>query len=242
MPQTHKLSESAIWRGLRTRLMGQKICAYAEVASTNDVAAELAFQGAPEGTLVVAEAQTKGRGRGGTIWHSPRALGIWASLVLRPDPQQTDTLQITFLLGNAIADAVRRVTGLEPSVKWPNDVLIGGKKVCGILAETRSGKDGLRHVVAGFGVNVLQTQKHFPEHLRSIATSLYLATGRKYSRIVLLQEILRQIERRWMQAGSGNGFALLNSDLCGSQSTICNGAVDDSGGGHRQHQRTLGIV
>ena len=191
------ISEDAIQRGLRTRILGRNIYVYNETESTNDIAAELASQGAEEGTLVVADVQTKGRGRGGRCWHSPKSMGIWASLILRPNMHVSDTAYITLLMGVSIAQAIRCSTGLEAVLKWPNDVLIGDKKVCGILSETRSSQQGLSYAISGFGINVYQTQDQFPEELRDKATSLYLATGQKHSRTALLYDILEQIEQRY---------------------------------------------
>jgi BirA family biotin operon repressor/biotin-[acetyl-CoA-carboxylase] ligase len=170
---------------------------YSETESTNDIAVALASQGAEEGSLVIADVQTKGRGRAGRGWHSPRSVGIWASLILRPKMHVSDTGYITLLMGVSIAQAIRRSTGLEAVLKWPNDVLVGDKKVCGILSETRSSQEGLSYVVSGFGINVHQTRVQFPEELRDQATSLYLASGRKYSRAALLRDILEQIEQRY---------------------------------------------
>ena len=213
MPEEDMMSESAIRSGLRTRLLGRTVFLYTETESTNGVAAELAARGAPEGTLVVAEMQTKGRGGGGLPWDSPKSMGIWASLVLKPHIAPTDTGYITLLVGKSIVEAIRRRTGLEAAVRWPNDVLIDGKKVCGVLTEARLCRQGLRYVVAGFGVNVLQTQRQFPVELRDRATSLYVASGRKHSRVALLQEILVQIERRYRALGKGTDPGAAGSEF-----------------------------
>lgn len=191
------ICEVAICRGLRTRVLGRRVYVYEAVESTNDVAAHLALHGAAEGTLVVAETQTRGRGRSGSVWHSPRSVGVWASLVLRPDIAPGDLGDVTLMMGASIVEAIRVRTGLGAMLKYPNDVLIGAGKVAGILTEARSGESGVVHVVSGFGVNVLQTRDQFPEELQGVATSLYLASGRRHSRVALLQEILAQVEQRY---------------------------------------------
>jgi BirA family biotin operon repressor/biotin-[acetyl-CoA-carboxylase] ligase len=160
--------------------------------STNDLAKELAAQGAPEGTVVVAEAQTGGRGRLGREWDSPPGVGLYVSLVLRPMLPPLELPQITLTTAVAVVRAVRRVVGVTPGIKWPNDLLLNGKKLGGILTEMETESDRIRHVVVGLGLNVNNTG--FSPGLAATATSLTLATGGAYSRVKLLKAWLEEFE------------------------------------------------
>jgi BirA family biotin operon repressor/biotin-[acetyl-CoA-carboxylase] ligase len=143
-----------------------------KVGSTNDIAKELARQGAAEGTAVVADRQTAGRGRLQRTWASPKGKGIYLSIILRPAISLNQAPQLTMLTAVAVAQAIRQVTGLKARTKWPNDVLINGKKVCGILTEVSAQGANLRFAVVGIGINVLMTQDDLPEQVRDSATSL----------------------------------------------------------------------
>ena len=189
---TEKLLPEEIALGLQTRRLLGPVHHFDELASTNDLAKELAAQGAPEGTLVVAESQTRGRGRLGRQWDSPPGTGLYVSLLLRPELPPTEMPQITLTTAVAVARAVRRVTGLTPGIKWPNDLLLDGKKLGGILTEMETESDQIRHLVVGLGLNV--NNPAFPAELAAIATSLALATGRSYSRVRLLQAWLEEFE------------------------------------------------
>ena len=170
--------------------------------STNDLAKELAAQGAPEGTVVVAETQTGGRGRLGREWNSPPGVGLYVSLVLRPMLPPMELPQITLTTAVAVVRAVRRVTGVAPGIKWPNDLLLNGKKLGGILTEMETESDRIRHVVVGLGLNV--NNPAFPPELAATATSLALATGRAFSRVQLLQAWLEEFEELvWALFGPG---------------------------------------
>ena len=169
---------------------GKPLYKYQIVRSTNDLALQLAREGAPEGTLVLAEAQTGGRGRWGRRWLSPEGKGIWASLILRPEDDPGGTLAVGVASG--IAEALRDRTGVDAEVKWPNDVVVGGRKLAGVLVE----RGGEAYVV-GFGVNVLQAKEDFPPELRDRATSLLLETGRAWDREELLWGILEEVERAY---------------------------------------------
>jgi len=170
--------------------LGRPLYKYQIVRSTNDLALQLAREGAPEGTLVLAEAQTGGRGRWGRGWHSPEGKGIWASLILRPEDDPGGTLAVGVASG--IAEAIRETAGVDAQVKWPNDVVVGGRKLAGVLVERGGGA-----YVVGFGVNVLQAKEDFPPELRDRATSLFLETGRAWDREELLWGILEEVERAY---------------------------------------------
>jgi BirA family biotin operon repressor/biotin-[acetyl-CoA-carboxylase] ligase len=146
------------------------------VASTNDVARALAREGAPAGTVVLAEEQTHGRGRGGHGWHSPRGVGLWLSVLLRPTRPLAELARFTLAGAVAACRACRTTTGLPVVIKWPNDLLLHGRKLGGVLAELRSAGDRAEELVLGFGINVAQDTVDFPPELRSRAISLGLGS------------------------------------------------------------------
>ncbi len=170
---------------------------FAEVDSTQRVARELAREGAPEGTVVVTERQTAGRGRLGRQWHSPAGVNLYCSLVLRPALAPGAVPQIALVAGAAVAAAVEEATGLRPAIKWPNDVLLGGRKVAGILTEMDSEMERVHHVIAGIGVNLNAPRTAFPPELRGKAGSLRLATGRRVDRAAFTGRLLAALEARY---------------------------------------------
>lgn len=188
---------------LKTKCFGTKIFAYSEVTSTNKLAKEKASQGAQEGTLVIAEAQTAGRGRLGKAWESPYGSGIWMSLILRPLVLPQDVSGITLIAGLAICQAIRELTHLQAYIKWPNDVVINGKKVCGILTEMSAEMEQVNHVVVGIGINV--NIKDIPEALKEVATSLSIEGEKEYVRKDIIAQVLMCFERHYkayIQEGS----------------------------------------
>jgi BirA family biotin operon repressor/biotin-[acetyl-CoA-carboxylase] ligase len=187
-----KLLPEEVLQGLKTGVFTGPVHYYETLDSTNDLAKALAAQGAPEGTVVVAEAQTGGRGRLGREWDSPPGVGLYVSLVLRPMLPPMELPQITLTTAVAVVRAVRRVAGLAPGIKWPNDLLLNGKKLGGILTEMETESDRIRHVVVGLGLNV--NNPGFPFDLAATATSLALAAGRTFPRVNLLQAWLEEFE------------------------------------------------
>jgi BirA family biotin operon repressor/biotin-[acetyl-CoA-carboxylase] ligase len=187
-----KLLPEEVLQGLKTRLFTGPVHHFETLDSTNDLAKELAARGAPEGTVVVAETQTRGRGRLDREWNSPPGVGLYVSLVLRPMLPPMELPQITLTTAVAVVRAVRRVAGLAPGIKWPNDLLINGKKLGGILTEMETEIDRIRHVVVGLGLNV--NNPGFPPELTATATSLALEAGRTFSRVNLLQAWLEEFE------------------------------------------------
>jgi BirA family transcriptional regulator, biotin operon repressor / biotin---[acetyl-CoA-carboxylase] ligase len=187
-----KLLPGEVLQGLKTRVFTGPVHHFETLNSTNDLAKELAVQGAPEGTLVVAETQTGGRGRLGREWDSPPGVGLYVSLVLRPLLPPMELPQITLTTAVAVVRAVRRVAGLAPGIKWPNDLLVNGKKLGGILTEMETESDRIRHVVVGLGLNV--NNPGFPPDLADTATSLTLTAGRAFSRVHLLRAWLEEFE------------------------------------------------
>jgi BirA family biotin operon repressor/biotin-[acetyl-CoA-carboxylase] ligase len=191
-----ELSAEAIKRGLKTELIGQSIVYCSSVGSTNDLLKELAVQGAPEGTLVIADEQTAGKGRLDRKWLAPPGTSLLMSLLFRPDLAPNQTQRLTMICSLAVADAIEGLTGLPVDLKWPNDIFIRGKKAGGILTESGTTGGCLDHVVVGMGLNVNLAVSTLPE-LRGIATSLSEELGREVSRLELLWKILRGIETRY---------------------------------------------
>jgi BirA family biotin operon repressor/biotin-[acetyl-CoA-carboxylase] ligase len=168
-----------------------------ETGSTNDVAREQARRGAKAGFVVAAARQTRGRGRLGRSWESPEARGLYVSILLRPELAAADAGRLTVLASVAAVDAVETVSGRRPGIKWPNDLVMGGRKLAGLLIETEQGRDrGLAYAVIGLGVNVRQRVDDFSEELRHLATSLYLETGQLYRRADVLVALLHALEER----------------------------------------------
>ncbi|WP_181555924.1 biotin--[acetyl-CoA-carboxylase] ligase [Thermaerobacillus caldiproteolyticus] len=199
-----KVTANEIQLGLKTETLGRYIHFEEEVTSTQTIAQKLAYEGAKEGTLVVAEQQIAGRGRMARNWFSPKGTGIWMSLILRPPIPPQKAPHLTLLTAVAIAQAIQDVTGLVPDIKWPNDILINGKKCVGILTELQAEPDRIHSVIIGMGINVNQTVEQFPEDIRAIATSLAIEKGEKIKRAELVQEILFKIEmlyRQYLQHG-----------------------------------------
>jgi BirA family biotin operon repressor/biotin-[acetyl-CoA-carboxylase] ligase len=168
---------------------------YFRIGSTNAAAMEAAAAGAPEGSVLLAEEQTAGRGRGGHAWHSARSTGIYCSAILRPALSPADALPLSLLVGLAIRDAVAAVTGVMPDLRWPNDLLLNGRKFCGILIEMNAEATRVRYAVVGIGMNVNHAE--FPADLRDIATSLRVETGRSWSRVELAAALLKSLDRQY---------------------------------------------
>ena len=178
----------------KTKIIGRDIRVFEETTSTNDVMEKLARDGVKEGVVVFAESQTKGRGRLGRKWISPAHKGLWFSILLRPDLRPQETTQLTVASATALRRAIKSETGLKPEIKWPNDILIGGKKVAGILTELSAEVDRVKHVILGIGVDVNLDAGEFPAELQKIATSLKIETGETISRAELAAAILRELD------------------------------------------------
>jgi len=187
----------------KTKAIGRDIQVFEQTTSTNDVVEKLARDGVKEGVVVFAESQTKGRGRLGRVWQSPTRKGLWFSILLRPNLRPQETTQLTVISATALRRAIRAVTGLTADIKWPNDLLIGGKKVVGILTEMSAEVDRVRHIIIGIGVDVNQNAGEFPEELRKIATSLKLEAGEEVCRAELATEILRELDLDYARVCAG---------------------------------------
>lgn len=186
---------------LRERLkgsrFGKRIHHFFKTDSTNRVAMEMGHAGEPEGAVILAEEQTAGRGRAGRDWHSERATGIYVTLLLRPKIAPVQAPLLTMMAGLSAHEAIRSQTGLDVDLKWPNDLLVLGKKVGGILTEMHAEPTQVRFVIVGIGVNV--NQEKFPGELGTIATSLRTASGKNQSRLELLVRLLREFENDYNQ-------------------------------------------
>src|SRR5574341_1708222 len=171
--------------GLKTKIIGRDLRLLPEVTSTNTRAMEMAANGAPEGTVVIAETQTAGKGRLGRTWISPKG-NLYLSVVLRPDIPMHKAPLITLMGAVAVATAIRKVRGLATGIKWPNDILISGKKVCGLLTEMSAEQDRIRHVDLGIGVDVNMPLAELPPGVRALTTTLAEEAGGKIDRTAFL--------------------------------------------------------
>ncbi|HHY87175.1 MAG TPA: biotin--[acetyl-CoA-carboxylase] ligase [Verrucomicrobia bacterium] len=187
----------------RTRVIGRDIRVFEQTTSTNDIVEKLARDGVPEGVAVFAEAQTRGRGRLGRQWISPARQGIWCSVLLRPDLRPQQATQLTVAAAASLVAAIRSQTGLKPEIKWPNDILVNGRKLAGILTELSAELDHIRYVILGIGVDVNVEAEAFPADLRRTATSLAIETGERVSRPELAVAILRELDRNYRRIAAG---------------------------------------
>jgi BirA family biotin operon repressor/biotin-[acetyl-CoA-carboxylase] ligase len=189
-----RMFASEINSGLRSKLLGRPIYYFDSVSSTMDMAMQLGIKGAPEGTIILAETQTEGRGRLGREWVSPKYKGIYLSLILRPALLPNSTPVLTLLTAVSICAAIQEITGLDPKIKWPNDIFISNRKLGGILTELNAEMDQIQFVVIGLGLNVNNDKRS----LVAGATSLKEEKKEWVSRICLLQEIVRKIENNYL--------------------------------------------
>lgn len=190
------------------RLIGRDIRVFRETTSTNDVVEKLGRDGVKEGVVVFAERQTSGRGRLGRRWVSPTGKGLWFSVLLRPPFAPQAAGQLTVSAITALARTVRDHAGLAPEVKWPNDLLVRGRKTAGILTEMSAETDRIRHLVLGMGVNVNLGPEDFPPALRSQATSLKIETGVAQDRPALAVALLRELDRIYRRLLAGEFEAI----------------------------------
>ena len=202
------IQEILLEKKLAGKLIGHKLYYLPETGSTNEEAFRLGVAGAPEGTVVLADSQTKGRGRMQRVWHSPAAANIYTSLILRPHLPPTAAPQISLAAGVAVAELLEQYCPGRVELKWPNDVLINGKKICGILAQMKTAAENVDFVVVGIGINVNMTKQHFPAEILEIATSLISETGREFSRQDLIIELYENFAK-WYKKLLQNGFAVI---------------------------------
>ena len=194
-----RLTPQELSWNLPTKRIGRRIHAYEMTDSTMDIAHRLAGGGEPDGSLVVAEGQTKGRGRLSRSWISPKGKGIYTSVVLRPTVQLSQVPLITLMAAVAVARAIQAETGLEAGIKWPNDVLIGAKKVAGILTELNAELNRVNYVVLGIGINVNAPKSTLPGH----ATSLLEELGRRVDRLALARTLFAHLDQLYVEFLAG---------------------------------------
>ena len=187
------LNEAEIRAVLTSRWLGQNVKFFEEIDSTNNEVRRMAEQGAPEGTLVVAENQTAGKGRRGRRWDSPKGSGIWHSFLLRPEFAPEHASMLTLLAAMAVQNSVKEVTGLDGLIKWPNDIVVNGRKICGILTEMSTEIDYINHVVIGAGINV--NQDTFSDDIKATASSLKLELGKSVKRSELIAAVMKSFEK-----------------------------------------------
>ena len=202
-----KIVEEEIYHTLKTEMIGKNIKCFDEVLSTNTRAKKLA-ESMPSGTLVIAEQQTKGKGRRGRKWFSPAGEGLWFSLILCPDIEPEKLPLLTMAGALAVKEALDKYPKLESLLKWPNDVLIRGKKVCGILSEINAEIDKINYAVTGIGINV--NQNKFPDELAGKAISIKKVLKKRVNRYKLLGDILLIFEKYYQKIISGKEEAIIN--------------------------------
>ena len=209
-----------------TRLLGRPLHFFDSIDSTNTAAARLAREDATEGTVVVADEQTGGKGRLGRNWVSPPGVNLYLSVILRPRKPTSAAPQLSLLAAVAVAEAIVQQTQLVPAIKWPNDVLVAGKKVCGILTEMQTNGSRLRSVIVGIGVNLNAPLAAFPEELQDRASSLFLMCGEPVDRAAFAVSLLTHLEKLyvlWLEKGfpvvgaAWEGYA---SELLGKSITV----------------------
>jgi len=218
---------------LKGSLFGKRIYHFFKTDSTNRVAMELGYAGEPEGAVILAEEQSAGRGRAGRTWHSERAAGIYATLLLRPKISPVQAPLLTMMAGLSAHAAIQAQTALKLDLKWPNDLVLNGKKLGGILTEMYADTSLVRFVIVGIGINV--NQEKFPAELSGIATSLRAETGRNLSRLELLARLLREFEtdyNRFLREGAKSvtdRFTRASSYAVGKKVRVTNGSESFTG-------------
>lgn len=199
------LSADEVRPGLKSSVFGQQHYFYCrEIDSTNNYARTLASEGYPEGTVVVAEKQTAGRGRRGRSWYSPGSQGIYVSFILRPALPMKEISRISLLAAVVVAETLEGELGIPARIKWPNDILVNHKKICGILSEAVTDTDGIEYIVIGIGINMNNQLQEFPDDFRTAATSAQAESEQACSRIQILQGLLVNFERHYYSLLEGD--------------------------------------
>lgn len=227
------LAPDMLKQRLKGSLFGKHIYHFLKTDSTNRVAMELGYANEPEGAVVLAEEQTAGRGRAGRSWHSERGTGIYVTLLLRPNISPMQAPLLTMMAGLSARTAIHAHTALTVDLKWPNDLMLGAKKLGGILTEMHAEPSQVRFVIIGIGINV--NQEKFPPELSGIATSLRAQTSRAQSRMELLVRLLREFENdynRFLREGAASvtqRFEAVSSYARGKRVSVSNGVENYDG-------------
>lgn len=199
-----RIAPEEIYPYLHTKWIGRKTKYLETTDSTQIIAHEWAKNGAPDGAFVLAEEQTAGKGRLGRRWHSPSHTGIWMSGIFRPQIPLLYAPQLTLLTSIAVCEVFQATTGTAAGIKWPNDIYVNGKKVCGVLTEVRGDQDQIHYAVIGIGINVNLETVHIPSELREKATSLKIESGASIHRAQLISQIWKRMEElyeQWQEQG-----------------------------------------
>jgi BirA family transcriptional regulator, biotin operon repressor / biotin---[acetyl-CoA-carboxylase] ligase len=228
------LSTTEISYHLKSRTIVAAIHSYRTTKSTNDIALQLADDGADEGTIVTAEEQTKGRGRLGRVWHSPAGMGIYVSIILRPTFKPEEAPGISLVTALALAGAISELGVHDVKIKWPNDILINGKKTAGILTELSAERGSINHLIVGAGINVNHKGEDFPDDIRSISTSLRRVLKHKVSRVALLVRFLALFQKEYSlyskhRLKKSHARLVAYSSLIGQPVTVQSGRTTISG-------------
>jgi BirA family biotin operon repressor/biotin-[acetyl-CoA-carboxylase] ligase len=210
------------------KIIGRDIHVFEKTTSTNDIIEKMARDGVQEGVVVFAESQTKGRGRLARKWVSPPGKGLWFSILLRPRLRPQLATQLTVASATALRRAVAVQTGLKPEIKWPNDVILAGRKVAGILTELNAELDQIKYLILGLGVNVNLNAGDFPVELRKVATSIKMELGRSFSRAELAVAILRELEQDYARIAARD-FAAVADEWEAHCTTLGHGVVIRTG-------------
>ncbi len=195
----NELSEARILVGLKTKELGQHLIYFDSIGSTQKETQHLAEDGAPHGTLVITSHQMTGRGRLGRTWSMPKGKGIAMSLILRPKLSINRIPQLTLIAAVAVYKAITEVTGIQTDIKWPNDILVMGKKIVGILTEMQTEGTNVKAVIIGMGMNINANKNDFPEEIRHVATSLKTLTGKEHDMSLIVQTILFYFEELYLR-------------------------------------------
>lgn len=207
----NKVTDNTLKWGLDTEWLGKTIIHKETTESTQRIAHQLALDGAEHGTIVIADEQTAGKGRVNRSFHSKKEKGIWMSLILRPDILPYMAPQLTLLTATVLADVIDSFIGIKPQIKWPNDVLIDGKKIAGILTEMQAEQDKIVYVIIGVGININQEEMDIPKDIRENVTSLKMATNKTWDLNPLTQQILTKFEEKFSKFIS-DGFKPVKDD------------------------------
>lgn len=249
---TDFLSHENISADLKTKFVGRNLFLFDELDSTNTRAGEMAAKGAAEGTLIVTDGQKRGRGRLGRVWYSPRGVNIYLSIILRPAIKPDMVSQLTLVAAVALVEAlslfVANSSGKKAEIKWPNDILVNGKKCAGILSEMKMDKSDVDFVVLGIGVNVNLTDHLIPSELKDIMTSLLIERDDTVpiDRTLVLQSICEKLENRYIEyqkSGFGEVKKAWNrySGINGRSVTVASSSIKAGESGAFETGKALGI-
>ncbi|MFA6851144.1 MAG: biotin--[acetyl-CoA-carboxylase] ligase [Selenomonadaceae bacterium] len=241
-----------IENGRKTKVLGNVVKYYKSVLSTNNEAKKLAAQGAADGTIIVSEEQSTGRGRLSRGWYSPAGKGIWFTIILRPNFLPQEAPKCTLMAAVALAKAVKKF-GLDVGIKWPNDILFEGKKLVGILTEMNAEMDRVNYIIIGMGINVNIARDDFPDEIKDLATSFSIMKGERLPRLEILNELLYELEKLYETAQTDGFVPILEEwkkysvtlgqevNVIGINETFAGKAVDIDDDGALLVETTAGI-